>query len=58
LKYLLYWVEVCSLLGDLRNALLSLDAARRALAHLGQDTTDIQSVLHDCERFTREFFHI
>jgi len=31
-KYLLYWVEVCSLLGDLRNALISLDAARRALA--------------------------
>ena len=30
-KYLLYWVEVCSLLSNLRNALLSLDAARRAL---------------------------
>jgi NACHT domain len=34
---LLYWVEVCSLLGDLRSALLALDNARRALAvrHLG-----------------------
>ena len=29
---LLCWVEVCSLLGDLRNLLLSLDAAQRALA--------------------------
>jgi hypothetical protein len=34
---LLYWVEVCSVLGDLRSALLSLDNARRALAvcHFG-----------------------
>jgi hypothetical protein len=29
---LLYWVEVCSLLGDLRSLLLSLDTAQRALA--------------------------
>jgi hypothetical protein len=29
---LLYWVEVCSLMGDLRSALVSLDNARRALA--------------------------
>jgi hypothetical protein len=29
---LLYWVEVCSVLGDLRSTLLSLDNARRALA--------------------------
>jgi len=26
--------------------------------HLGQDAAKTQSVLHDCERFTREFFHI
>lgn len=31
-KYLLWWVEVCSLLGDLRNALLSLNTAKRALS--------------------------
>jgi hypothetical protein len=30
-KYLLFWVEVCSLLGELRNALLALDAAQVAL---------------------------
>jgi hypothetical protein len=30
-KYLLYWVEVCSLLGELRNAILALDAAQQAL---------------------------
>jgi WD40 repeat protein len=29
-KYLLYWVEVCSLLGDLRSALVALDEAQRA----------------------------
>jgi hypothetical protein len=29
---LLYWVEVCSILGDLRSLLVSLDTARRALA--------------------------
>ena len=31
LEYLLYWVEACSLLGDLRNSLVALDTARRVL---------------------------
>jgi NACHT domain len=31
-KYLLYWVEACSLLGDLRVAIVALDAAQQALA--------------------------
>jgi hypothetical protein len=30
-KYLLYWVEVCSLLGDLRGALIALDEIQKAL---------------------------
>jgi hypothetical protein len=30
-RYLLYWVEVCSLLGDLRGALVALDEAQKAL---------------------------
>jgi hypothetical protein len=30
-KYLLYWVEVYSLLGDLRGALVALDEAQNAL---------------------------
>lgn len=30
-KYLLYWLEVCSLLGELRGAILALDAAKQAL---------------------------
>jgi hypothetical protein len=30
-QYLLYWVEVCSLLGELRGALVALDAAQKAL---------------------------
>jgi hypothetical protein len=31
-EYLLHWVEVCSLLGELRDALLALDVAQRTLA--------------------------
>jgi hypothetical protein len=31
LKYLLYWIEALSLLGDLRNGLLALDAAQQAI---------------------------
>jgi hypothetical protein len=31
-KYLLYWIEACSLLGELRSAILALDTAQRALA--------------------------
>lgn len=31
-EHLLHWLEVCSLLGDLRNALVSLDTAQRAIA--------------------------
>jgi hypothetical protein len=31
-KYLLYWVEVRSLLGELRGALASLDTAQKTLA--------------------------
>jgi hypothetical protein len=30
-KYLLYWLEVCSLFGELRGAILALDAAKQAL---------------------------
>jgi hypothetical protein len=30
-RYLLYWVKVCSLLGDLRGALVALDEAQKAL---------------------------
>ncbi|KIM76258.1 hypothetical protein PILCRDRAFT_12869 [Piloderma croceum F 1598] len=56
---LLYLVEVCSLLGDLRSLLLSLDIAQRALAaNLGKEMSDITILLHDCERFVREFFAI
>jgi hypothetical protein len=31
-KYLLYWVEVCSLLGELRNALIALHAVQQFFA--------------------------
>ncbi|TDL19736.1 hypothetical protein BD410DRAFT_403326 [Rickenella mellea] len=56
-KYLLYWVEVCSLLGDLRNALLSLNTAKQALS-VTQNVEDTVELLADCEHFTREFFTV
>jgi hypothetical protein len=34
-KYLLYWIEVCSLLGELRNALIALHDAQQFLAVCG-----------------------
>ncbi|KAF8809204.1 WD40 repeat-like protein [Phlegmacium glaucopus] len=58
-KYLLYWIEACSLLGELRNSLIGLHAAKEFL--LKKDFIDLGNVidlLHDCERFTREFFSI
>ncbi|KAF8816093.1 WD40 repeat-like protein [Phlegmacium glaucopus] len=58
-KYLLYWIEACSLLGELRNTLVGLHAAKEFL--LKKDLVDLRNVvdlLHDCERFTREFFSI
>ena len=42
---LLYWVEVCSLLGDLRNLLLSLDVAQRALTVCQFSCTEIMLLI-------------
>ena len=40
LEHLLHWVEVCSLLGDLRNVLVSLDTAQRAMTVCSKVFTD------------------
>ncbi|KAF8816069.1 WD40 repeat-like protein [Phlegmacium glaucopus] len=58
-KYLLYWIEACSLLGELRNTLVGLHAAKAFLLKKGLvDLRNVVDLLHDCERFTREFFSI
>ncbi|TDL14004.1 WD40 repeat-like protein [Rickenella mellea] len=63
-KYLLYWVEVCSLLGELRNGLLALSTAKKSLSNVTlpvqvkESISDTVVLLGDCERFTREFFPV
>ncbi|TDL15087.1 WD40 repeat-like protein [Rickenella mellea] len=63
-KYLLYWLEVCSLLGELRNALLALNTVKQSLSTVTlpvQQTISISDavrLLDDCEHFTREFFPV
>ncbi|TDL16446.1 WD40 repeat-like protein [Rickenella mellea] len=63
-KYLLYWVEVCSVLGELRHALLALNTAKKSLSNVTlpvqvkESISDAVALLDDCERFTREFFPV
>ncbi|KZP30683.1 WD40 repeat-like protein [Athelia psychrophila] len=59
-EHMLFWVEACSLLGDLRNQLVLLDAVRRTLAkHVYQGSAAAaMPLLHDCERLIREFFPV
>jgi WD40 repeat protein len=57
-KCLLYWVEVCSLLGELRKALIGLHGARQFLVDKATSAGDSISLLLDCERLSREFFPI
>ncbi|KZP30686.1 WD40 repeat-like protein [Athelia psychrophila] len=57
-EHMLFWVEACSLLGDLRNQLVLLDVVQRTLAeqvHKGSAAAAM-TLLHDCERLIREFF--
>ncbi|KZP18962.1 WD40 repeat-like protein [Athelia psychrophila] len=54
-NHLLYWLEACSLLGVLRDALLCLAMVQKAI--VGHENAKLSSqLLYDCERFTREFF--
>ncbi|KZP12036.1 WD40 repeat-like protein [Athelia psychrophila] len=58
-KYMLFWVEACSLLGDLRNQLDRLDDVQRTLTkhvHQGSAAAATMALLHDCERLMQEFF--
>ncbi|KZP12348.1 WD40 repeat-like protein [Athelia psychrophila] len=57
---LLFWLEICSLLGDLRNQLDLLNAVRRAVQTTGDSEQHLttMALLTDCERFIREFFPV
>ncbi|KZP30712.1 hypothetical protein FIBSPDRAFT_1037980 [Athelia psychrophila] len=57
-EQMLFWVEACSLLGDLRNQLVLLDAVQRTLATHGKQGSAAMTLLHDCERLIREFFPV
>ncbi|KAJ7920175.1 hypothetical protein B0H13DRAFT_2425626 [Mycena leptocephala] len=54
-QHLLHWIEVCSLLGELRQALDSVAHLRRNLVTRGQ--VDM-ALLNDCEHLIREFFPV
>ncbi|KAF7976476.1 hypothetical protein HWV62_6745 [Athelia sp. TMB] len=54
-KHLLHWVEVVSLLHDLKNQLILLDEVRRMLKSVNPKS-DAAALLDDCERLIREFF--
>ncbi|KAJ7435852.1 WD40-repeat-containing domain protein, partial [Mycena latifolia] len=54
-EHLLHWVEVCSLLGELRQALLSVGDLHRILLVFAKETL---TLLRDCEHLIREFFPV
>ncbi|KAJ7751519.1 WD40-repeat-containing domain protein, partial [Mycena maculata] len=56
-QHLLHWIEVCSLMGELRNVILSVADVHRILAGKSATRSTIE-LLHDCGRFTRAFFPI
>ncbi|KZP27506.1 hypothetical protein FIBSPDRAFT_928039 [Athelia psychrophila] len=55
-EHLLFWIEACSLLGDLRNQLVLLDAVQRTWMSPEEEVSTTAICLNDCERFIREFF--
>ncbi|KZP11223.1 hypothetical protein FIBSPDRAFT_962437 [Athelia psychrophila] len=56
-KYMLFWVEACSLMGDLRNQLIILDGAQQTLTkYVHQDSATAMTLLHDCGSLIRNFF--
>ncbi|KAJ7145668.1 hypothetical protein C8R44DRAFT_845105 [Mycena epipterygia] len=57
-QHLLHWIEVCSLLGELRNVLTSAKDVIHKLSAARKDTTNSMQLLRDCEHFTREFFTV
>ncbi|KAF7333332.1 WD40 repeat-like protein [Mycena venus] len=56
--HLLHWIEVCSLLGDLQNALLSVATVHQVLLRDGTASTTLTNLLSDSGRFMRAFFAV
>ncbi|KAF7967583.1 hypothetical protein HWV62_33747 [Athelia sp. TMB] len=57
-EYLLFWIEACSLLGDLRNQLVHLEAVQRTWVKPEEQELITIICLNDCTRFIREFFPV
>ncbi|KAF8220379.1 WD40 repeat-like protein [Tricholoma matsutake] len=54
---LLYWIEACSLLGELRIALVGLDEVQCWLTTSTTIPEDINELINDCKRLIHESFH-
>ncbi|KAJ7610125.1 WD40-repeat-containing domain protein, partial [Roridomyces roridus] len=57
-QHLLHWIEVCSLLGDLRSALISVAKLSAWLSAHGSASSNTIVLLSDSERFMRAFFPV
>ncbi|KAJ7080253.1 WD40-repeat-containing domain protein [Mycena epipterygia] len=57
-NHVLHWMEVCSLLGEVRNALLSVADMCRLLSNSSRVSDNNKSLLNDCERFISAFFTV
>ncbi|KAJ7112463.1 WD40-repeat-containing domain protein, partial [Mycena epipterygia] len=57
-QHLLHWIEVSSLFGELRSALLSAGDVHRTLLQGKRAPASTLELLSDCQRFTREFFTV
>ncbi|KAJ7165435.1 hypothetical protein C8R43DRAFT_210760 [Mycena crocata] len=57
-EHLLHWIEVCSLLGELREALVSLSDLISVLMSRGQVDQRTLTLLGDCMHLIREFFPV
>ncbi|KAJ7610090.1 quinon protein alcohol dehydrogenase-like superfamily [Roridomyces roridus] len=57
-QHLLHWIEVCSLLGDLRSALTSVAKLSAVLSAHGSASNNTILLLNDSERFMQGFFPV
>ncbi|KAJ7486578.1 hypothetical protein FB451DRAFT_1391487 [Mycena latifolia] len=57
-QHLLHWIEVCSIVGDLRIVLTSVADVIRKLSTAGKNDIPSMQLLRDCEHFTRQFFAV
>ncbi|OBZ75611.1 Vegetative incompatibility protein HET-E-1 [Grifola frondosa] len=55
-KYLIFWVEVCSLLGRLNDAAKALNDTQLLLRSIGPRASETATLMSDCVRFITMFF--